>query len=103
LAISVSRVTSRQHFPSDAPFVGSFALRSELLPFYQDWCIGDRFCSQTSGFGEMLVVSSQTEEVEPSSTSKLIRVLNLNLLLRLKFKIQRELDLAGTGFRQRVA
>ena len=84
-------------------FVGAFAVCGELQSLDYEYGIDDCFRPEAPCFGEVFIVSSQTEEVEPSSTSILIRVLNLNLLLRLKFKIQRELDLAGTGSGNRLS
>src|SRR6266404_843244 len=51
-------------------FVGPFAIGGELQGLDYEYGIDDRFRPETPCFGKVLVVSSQTEEVESSSTSQ---------------------------------
>ena len=51
-------------------FVRTFAVRRELQRLYHEGSIEDCFRSQTPGFGKVLIVSSQADEVKPRSTSK---------------------------------
>ena len=48
-------------------FVGPFAIGGELQSVYYEQGIDDRFRSETPCFGKVLIVSPQTEKVEPSS------------------------------------
>ena len=51
-------------------FIGPFAIGGELQCCDYEYGIDDRFRPETPCFGKLLIVSSQTEEVEPSSTSQ---------------------------------
>jgi hypothetical protein len=51
-------------------FVGAFAIGGELQGLDYEYGIDDRFRPKTPRFGKVLIVSSQPEKVEPSSTSQ---------------------------------
>src|SRR5260370_39565144 len=51
-------------------FIGPFAIGGELQCCDYEYGIDDCFRPETPCFGKVLVVSSQSEEVEPSSTSQ---------------------------------
>ena len=102
----------RPESPLAVSFVGTFAVRSQLQSFYYEQGIDDRLRSQTPCFGEVLVVSSQPEEVEPSGTSKggvgrtetgdnVTRVypalVDPKILLRLRVVVQRNSRAGGEG------
>src|SRR5260370_3970757 len=51
-------------------FIGPFAIGGELQCCDYEYGIDDCFRPETPCFGKVLIVSSQTEEVEPSSSSQ---------------------------------
>ena len=51
-------------------FVGPFAIGGELQGLDYEYGIDDCFRPETPCFGKVLIVSSQTQEVEPSGTSQ---------------------------------
>src|SRR5438445_7846328 len=70
---AVQFVRTRSVWPESSlavSFIGPFAIGGELQCCDYEHGIDDRFRPETPCFGEVLIVSSQTEEVEPSSTSQ---------------------------------